>query len=124
MNFAWLLPILLLLWSVWRLLHQCDLALLHVRRWCAREQLQLLDDNVSFMGWRRWPMDDAGNGTRRTPLQHFRLVQQFRFEVSGDGRERRAGRLLMHAATVLRLQVETADGHQLIEPAPAEQQPG
>lgn len=118
MNSGWLLPILLLLWLIWRVVHQRDLALAFVRRWCAREHLQLLDDNLSFMGWRRWPVrvGNTATGTALTAwLQRLRLVQQFRFEISADGRERRQGRLLMCGKRILRLQIETADGHQLIE---------
>ena len=56
MTLIWLFPTVLLLWLVWRLLHQRDLAQAYVKRWCARERLQLLDDSISFMGWRRWPL--------------------------------------------------------------------
>jgi len=118
MSFGWLLAILLLLWFTWRMLHQRDLALACVRRWCMREQLQLLDDSVSFSGWRRWP-ESAASAKDRSLLKHqfawLRPVQQFRFEISNDGRERRQGRILMCGHGILRLQIETADGKQLIE---------
>lgn len=118
MSFGWLLAILLLIWFTWRMLHQRDLALAYVRSWCLREHLQLLDDSVSFSGWRRWPRSAAGANARsvmQQALAGLRPVQQFRFEISNDGRERRQGRLLMYGHSMLRLQVETADGNQLIE---------
>jgi hypothetical protein len=118
MSLGWLLAILLLIWFTWRMLHQRDLALAYVRRWCVREHLQLLDDSVSFSGWRRWP-GSVASVNARSAMQHalarLRPVQQFRFEISNDGRERRQGRLLMHGQSMLRLQIETADGNQLIE---------
>lgn len=123
MNSGWLLPTLLLIWIVWRVLHQRDLALLYVRRWCALEKLQLLDDNVSFMGWRSWPAQKNSSVTSAPLtawLQRLRVVQQFRFEISADGRERRQGRLLMHGERILRMQIQTSDGHQLIEAADPE----
>lgn len=118
MTLIWLFPTVLLLWLVWRLLHQRDLAQAYVKRWCAREGLQLLDDSVSFMGWRRWSL--AAGSSDQPPDStdspgRLRLVQQFRFEISNDGRERRQGQLLMHRDRVLRMQIDTGDGSQLID---------
>jgi len=94
MTLIWLLPTVVLLWLVWRLLRQRDLAQAYVKRWCARERLQLLDDSVSFMGWRRWPLA-PGNSDMHSGLANqltrLRLVQQFRFEFSNDGRRATPG---------------------------------
>jgi len=118
MTLIWLLPTVVLLWLVWRLLRQRDLAQAYVKRWCARERLQLLDDSVSFMGWRRWPLapgnSDMHSGLANQ-LNRLRLVQQFRFEFSNDGRERRQGQLLMHRDRVLQMQIDTDAGSLLID---------
>jgi len=118
MTLIWLFPTVLLLWLVWRLLYQRDLAQAYVKRWCARERLQLLDDSISFVGWRRWPVaagsSDKLPDTTDSP-ERLRLVQQFRFEISNDGRERRQGHLLMHRDRVLQMQIDTGDGSVLID---------
>ncbi len=110
-GWLWLLLTLLLLWLIWSIIRQRDIALAFVRGWCARQQLQLLDDSVAYYGLRRLPKQQ----TRGARNMIWRPVQAFRFEVSSDGRERRAGLLLMQGLRIILLEIQELDGSHLID---------
>jgi uncharacterized membrane protein len=62
-----------------------ELALQAARAACAREDVQLLDENVSI---RRFSLSRDGEG-------RWRVWRQYRFEYSFDGIEREAGHVIM-----------------------------
>lgn len=83
------LTALLLLLSLfalfWRGRGVRELACRHALERCRREGVQLLDDQVAFVGW-RWLKNSQGSG---------RLVRRYQFEFSSNGVDRHRGSLAM-----------------------------
>jgi len=76
----------------------------HARRFCERQEWQLLDQTVALEFMRP---------TRRTG--RWQLRRLYRFEFSATGGDRRRGDLVMVGHRLARLRGELADGSHLVE---------
>lgn len=82
-----------------------DLAVERARRFCKRQDWQLLDETVALRSLRL---------TRTT--SGLRLQRRYRFEFSPEGTARRRGELVMIGPRLTSIRGELEDGTQLIEP--------
>jgi len=76
----------------------------YARRFCQRQQWQLLDQTVT-LGFMR-PSREGNN---------WQLRRLYRFEFSASGGDRRAGELVMYGHRLVSLRGQLEDGGHLVE---------
>lgn len=82
---------LIFLW--WQQMQLHERALRAARDYCARMELQLLDESIGFRGFRRYSID----------FGRKRWMRSYQFEFTTTGEERYKGEVLLHRGHLFRI---------------------
>lgn len=110
--FAWLLVALSIAW-LWRGHGVRERALWFAQQHCEAEQVQLLDGNVAFKGWRI--IADAKNKKR--------LARLYSFEFTVTSRERLVGTVVMFGHYLAKIELQAYPEHDSCNEAVVQTQP-
>jgi len=92
----WLILILFILLQWWQGLKMKELALRHVKRYCASMDLQLLDESIALRGFWLKRGDDG----------RVHIWRSYLFEFTSTGDERYQGKIILLGHRVTTLQVD------------------